>query len=755
MSTQQRTGGIGGTAEADGEETTESHHLLQQQQTTCVELTSDHNTPAAALIPHQPQPASTTALGFSMPAAPALSTALCAVAVAVLLVCVVVLLHMSASGAVHVASPSFLFTPFSSAPHACGAGCVMGAQASGESDRAVPEQVPEQFVWQYELCGRADSATEEEDMSRVDLNHFLLPHGRAAFPSFTVPMAAVMPTFHPELAKSNPKPTYVELYLLESFWLADSNEWKVAVNALYEGDSGTDGSGHYWHYKHKDVVHSVADKLVLTLTPHGEPQDESSAVNNSWSRYTRIPTPLQSRVNRVVAVNGLWWLIFPSPLPTLLPSSTSPPILLSLTHPSMQTSSTGCNDSNTASGWCRRSSFSPTSPLLRFSVCPRRYRPVEFSWCATNALHTDRVLPHLRSFISYHAYLGIHRFVVFDRGAHRSVLQPFIDAGLVDYRYWPWVNNRDFSSEPDNWSQMGLIALCTAMHQHTSSYWGLFDLDEWLHIARPDQQLPASDLDKARPVEEKFRDALQSPLSQRPPSSCLRFHPQLLAAEPDISVDVSAHSHHPHPLLHCESMLSWVFRALLPELEQSNADASARLQSAIVSAGAVAGLTPAITKHRDFLSGNRGRYGHMELVPVWVFNFDESQQQLEARKSGEAAAQAAFEQSKLHYLAQHNESSEVAGHYNGVFFTGSPERFTHRSTARHMNHKAFYRSSKPRDDTWIHPWSAAEDFVNPNVARFHHYRNIFADRNILDNDAAQRVSAPHSPADRCTADSIA
>ena len=118
--------------------------------------------------------------------------------------------------------------------------------SSVTSSQSIGQQTVEQFVWQYELCRRADNASEESDLDRLDVNHFLQPIGSAAFPSFILPMSAVMPSIHDELKNNNPKPTYIEIYLLESFWLADSNEWKVAINALYENDAGIAGS-HYWN----------------------------------------------------------------------------------------------------------------------------------------------------------------------------------------------------------------------------------------------------------------------------------------------------------------------------------------------------------------------------------------------------------------------------------------------------------------------------------------------------------------------------
>ena len=282
-----------------------------------------------------------------------------------------------------------------------------------------------------------------------------------------------------------------------------------------------------------------------------------------------------------------------------------------------------------------------------------------------------------------------------------------------------------------------------ALHEHTSSYWGLFDFDEWLHIARPDQQLPTSALDKARDVNQEVRAALEQPLSHREPSSCLRFHPQPLSAEPDLSLDVSLHSHHSYSLLQCDSMLSWLFRALPLELESNNMQKSSQLQSAVVSSSNVGALKPAIDSHRAFLNGDRGRYAHMHMIPIWVYNFEESQQQVDARKSKEAAAQAEFEAGKQLYIASLNVTVNASAQYDSVFHTGSPARFTRRSKSKHVNHKAWYRSSKPRDDTWIHPWSRDEDFINPNIARFHHYLSIFAERKTLDGATEQSVSHSH------------
>ena len=188
----------------------------------------------------------------------------------------------------------------------------------------------------------------------------------------------------------------------------------------------------------------MADKIELSITPMVDDAAGDSmgggwtTDNTSWSVFEHVPRPLHTRVDRVASVNGLWWLFFPSPLPYPPPSATAPPVLLSLTHPDMLSSTTQCDKSRTitgdpvsnvtrnftdtlisnmtrttaTSGWCRRVAevgLSPPSPFLRYSVCARRYRPVEFSWCS-NAIHTTKVMPHIRSFISYHAYLGVHRF---------------------------------------------------------------------------------------------------------------------------------------------------------------------------------------------------------------------------------------------------------------------------------------------------------------------------------------------------------
>ena len=108
------------------------------------------------------------------------------------------------------------------------------------------------------------------------------------------------------------------------------------------------------------------------------------------------------------------------------------------------------------------------------------------------------------------------------------MLQPFLDSGLVDYRFWPYINRDFVTQHVDNWSQEAIISVCIALQEHTSTFLGIFDPDEWLAIPDPDHALPNSELHRAQPVKPSSAHVLLEP------SSCVRFHKQPLAIEPDV-----------------------------------------------------------------------------------------------------------------------------------------------------------------------------------------------------------------------------
>ena len=73
---------------------------------------------------------------------------------------------------------------------------------------------------------------------------------------------------------------------------------------------------------------------------------------------------------------------------------------------------------------------------LRVGVCRRSDQRVKISHCSMSN-DGDAYRYQMLHFIHHHAYLGIERFYGMDEtGSLQSVLQPYIDSGLVDYQYF-------------------------------------------------------------------------------------------------------------------------------------------------------------------------------------------------------------------------------------------------------------------------------------------------------------------------------
>jgi hypothetical protein len=310
------------------------------------------------------------------------------------------------------------------------------------------------------------------------------------------------------------------------------------------------------------------------------------------------------------------------------------------------------------------------------------------------------------------------------------VLQPFVASGLVEYRYWPWPN-RDFSSLPDNWSQLALISLCASFSRNTAAYYGLFDVDEWLTL--PQRELHGGDLQDAQPVEPETQAAIAA--SRVFPSSCLTFIPVQpeLSAEPDVAFNVSRYAASPHPLLRCDSMLSRAFAVLqeeaLRKVETTRHTLLAELEAVndTMQAVTAAARTQAFdTFTLQSEQQEQFQYDVLDRVAIFVYEFVETRAMAHNRSRRESEQQQ-----------QHESDSAQAVQRLRLplpqpppsFFRSAAERFSHRQRLHRSSwHKAFYRSSQLVDQVWVHPMTDAARFVNPNVLRFHHFANIVSAR---------------------------
>ena len=278
-------------------------------------------------------------------------------------------------------------------------------------------------IGQYELCRRAESTLEDVDVSLLGINHFLLPYGSFSFPSANLSMPALSRPSWPEhpllLRVSASNSTYIELYVQETLYVPVSRQWKIGVILVAGGDRAVTRDGHYDQNRYDGIMQTLAADLIL-----------------EFSSASAVTTSQPAVFSRLITAKGLWWLFFqlsdqrdtaaaPHDISADGTSkaedqlASSGPLLLTLSHPTMKSASSTCASflSASRSPWCSPPAFpSPSSsalgalPFLRISVCPRAYRPVDFSYCS-NAVHTEQLVPHLRSFLTYHAYLGIHRFV--------------------------------------------------------------------------------------------------------------------------------------------------------------------------------------------------------------------------------------------------------------------------------------------------------------------------------------------------------
>ena len=493
-------------------------------------------------------------------------------------------------------------------------------------------------------------------------------------------------------------PHYLELYVQEVFVDQQRQEVRVGVLALADNHRV---EKRFWNSTgYRQLIYLISSQLTLTV---------HTALNSPH----QTPLPLAFiRDSRAVPVNdhrlpGIFWLHFQRQQLREAAERLPERLDLTLHHPAMLSST---------STDCVAPTSTDTAATLRFSICEYAYRPVTFSYCSAE-LRTSDLLPHLRYFLTYHAYLGVHRFVIYDRGFYASVLRPFVEAGLVEYRYWPWLN-RDFTTRmPADWSQVTLISLCSEFQQDISTYYGLFDPDEWLTL--PQTELPSTQLQGATPLAADFNRSL--PL-QPFPSNCLSFSHQPAARDPDVSFDLSLVRHARYPLQQCHSMLEQTVSELRRQSQQRMLSERQELlyqllnQTQRLEAGDSheprASLSGLIRRVEESIHTPQDM---LHVLPIFAYNFMDTKDRAANRRAEELAAQQQYVEQ-----LQHNNSSNVS--FPLTYFASAPERFNTRQMQYRTvgAHKAFYLTSANLHP-WIHPLVDRATFINPNVLRFHHF----------------------------------
>ena len=95
---------------------------------------------------------------------------------------------------------------------------------------------------------------------------------------------------------------------------------------------------------------------------------------------------------------------------------------------------------------------------------------------------------YMPEWLEYHLIVGVQKFYIYDNGGTdnlKQVLQPYIDAGIVDYTYWPGIA-----------MQMPAYRDCVNKHQNDTHWLAVIDIDEFLY----------SDTGNIRTDLEKFED---------------------------------------------------------------------------------------------------------------------------------------------------------------------------------------------------------------------------------------------------------
>ena len=569
----------------------------------------------------------------------------------------------------------------------------------------------------YELCPRASSPLADSDLSLLSLNHFLLPHGPFSFPSANLSSTPLHtpPNLPPHKPPQNiSSPHHLELYIQEALYLPHLHQLQLAVISLPGGQLPRKNLLYDWE----------RTEMAMDLMAAGLEVETSLGVGGGGGggRGRRVG------LGEARLVGQVYWLHFP-----MVEESKGEPLrdhfTVDLFHDHFTSTSSRCVGDG---AWCRRSaaaadSSSSSAPFLRVSVCLRSYPRVSVSMCSS-ALHSPAVMPHLRAWLTYHAVLGVQRFVIYDHGYYEEALRPYVEAGLVEWRYWP-LPNRNFSQDTGaDFSQLSLIVVCGALADVTSDYVLYFDTDEWLNF--PSHDLTADELQGALPSEPELQPLQQGKLQ---PSTCLGFRKSPLTVDPDVRLDLSAHATAAVPALRCESVLERFLSAYRLSMIRRRVHRLRELHAQLMLA------TDAKSEEYGSL---HSRYTKLRTTPsdptdfpLFVYNFVETHAERQTREANELTAHSSHTQRVL----AHNTSTSGAASAVVHYFAAAPQRFHRRLRIYRAgrDHKAIYRTPVRRD-LWIHPLIPLDEFVNPNALRINHYGSIIHTRWLTEDEKVPR-----------------
>ena len=80
--------------------------------------------------------------------------------------------------------------------------------------------------------------------------------------------------------------------------------------------------------------------------------------------------------------------------------------------------------------------------------------------------------PYFKEWIEWHTKIGVEKFYIYDNDSTdntREVLEPYIEKGLVEYKYWPGRKQ-----------QLAVYDDCIDSHRYDSRWIAIIDLDEFL-----------------------------------------------------------------------------------------------------------------------------------------------------------------------------------------------------------------------------------------------------------------------------------
>lgn len=123
--------------------------------------------------------------------------------------------------------------------------------------------------------------------------------------------------------------------------------------------------------------------------------------------------------------------------------------------------------------------FGPTN-ALRLLRSLRKEKSEASCYLAICAIAKDEG-PYFREWIEWHRKMGVEQFYIYDNGstdATKETLQPYIDSGLVTYRYFPGYRK-----------QLAAYDDCLAHHRFEARWIAFIDIDEFI-VPLADKTIP-------------------------------------------------------------------------------------------------------------------------------------------------------------------------------------------------------------------------------------------------------------------------